>query len=377
MRTCWYWPHQHRGSHPLLSAMFHANDATSVQALAAYGGERVHDDAAEYEVYRDLPDPRPSSSRLSNSRAASLYRAFQRQQRRHAFFTAHEPDVCIVETLEIPFDALSLPLARRAIRSAFVGVVHDVRPHDSRLPRTLETMLLRRLYSPRCLDVLVAYHDSVAAELVGEFGVDPQRISIIPILCRTFEPRIRRDDEATVVQFMGTFRANKGVRVLVDAIRQQPVRADVQYRFAGRGLPSLERSVNELVAERPDVTAEIGQYTEERANALLRTADLLVLPYTSFHSQSGVLADAYAHSVPLLVTDVGALGPTVRTDGTGWVAPPGDSGALSRALVTALDHRSEYELRRAAIRTAVVKHLPQQVAPLWRQACERAVLLRR
>ena len=53
-------------------------------------------------------------------------------------------------------------------------------------------------------------------------------------------------------------------------------------------------------------------------------ASWVLLPYVSFHSQSGVLADAYTYRVPLVVTDVGAIGPTVRSDGTGFVVPPGE-----------------------------------------------------
>jgi glycosyltransferase involved in cell wall biosynthesis len=61
-----------------------------------------------------------------------------------------------------------------------------------------------------------------------------------------------------------------------------------------------------------------------------------VLPYTSFQSQSAVLQDAYANSVPLIVSDVGALGSTVRSEGTGWVVPPSDANALAEAIIESL-----------------------------------------
>ena len=55
---------------------------------------------------------------------------------------------------------------------------------------------------------------------------------------------------------------------------------------------------------------------------------------------------------PVVVTDVGALGSTVRADRTGWVVPPKDAEALSTALVEALG--DEAGLRAAAEAAAVV-----------------------
>ena len=61
-----------------------------------------------------------------------------------------------------------------------------------------------------------------------------------------------------------------------------------------------------------------------------------MLPYTSFASQSAVLQDAYAHRLPLVVSDVGALGETVREDATGWVVRPATRRRWRPTLLTAL-----------------------------------------
>ena len=63
----------------------------------------------------------------------------------------------------------------------------------------------------------------------------------------------------------------------------------------------------------------------------------MVLPYTSFGSQSGVLHQALAHARPVVTSDVGALGESVRRWGVGEVVPPGDERALARAIEQALD----------------------------------------
>jgi glycosyltransferase involved in cell wall biosynthesis len=147
------------------------------------------------------------------------------------------------------------------------------------------------------------------------------------------------------VLFFGTLRRNKGIDVLLDAIRQLRALPDVRFRIAGRGAPEVEKSL--LSAARLDrrIEAELGVISDERKYELFRSATLVVLPYTSFTSQSGVLGDAYAHRVPVVATDVGALGATVQKDRSGWVVPPRDATALAIALEEAL---SDTDGRRSA-----------------------------
>ena len=87
----------------------------------------------------------------------------------------------------------------------------------------------------------------------------------------------------------------------------------------------------------PRVQAEIGLVSLERKRELFAQASIVVLPYTSFASQSGVLHDAYGHGRPVVVTDVGALGRSVREDGTGLVAPPGEAAELAVCITQALE----------------------------------------
>jgi D-inositol-3-phosphate glycosyltransferase len=46
--------------------------------------------------------------------------------------------------------------------------------------------------------------------------------------------------------------------------------------------------------------------------------------------------DAYAFRTPVIASDVGAIGPTVRADQTGWVVPPNDPHALGATILDAL-----------------------------------------
>ena len=78
--------------------------------------------------------------------------------------------------------------------------------------------------------------------------------------------------------------------------------------IVGAGDATLEQTVVERSARLASLEPEIGFVSARRKRELFSKADVVVLPYTRFHSQSGVLADAYSYRVPLVVADVGALG---------------------------------------------------------------------
>jgi glycosyltransferase involved in cell wall biosynthesis len=163
------------------------------------------------------------------------------------------------------------------------------------------------------------------------------------------------------VLFIGSFRPNKGIDDLIEAILGVPESTGYRFRFVGAGDERIQTSVRRLAASRSDVTASIGRYSDDQLIDELLNADVIALPYRSFHSQSGVLLDAYRAGVPVIATDVGALGATVRCDGSGWVIAPGDREALLRALAEVADPVVRAE-RRRAISAAVGRHSPGQVA---------------
>src|SRR5262249_8129237 len=143
------------------------------------------------------------------------------------------------------------------------------------------------------------------------------------------------DREATssrpMLLFFGTMRANKGLDVLADALTALGPAFEADVVIAGTGDASVIAMLQRTLGAHPNVRLEIGGVDDARKRQLFSTARWLLLPYTSFHSQSGVLADAYAYRVPLAVTDVGAIGPTVRADATGLVVPPGNADAFADA----------------------------------------------
>src|SRR6185369_5496283 len=109
----------------------------------------------------------------------------------------------------------------------------------------------------------------------------------------------------------GVMRMNKGVLLMLDALKHHPSkRLVLACAFAD---PSLAREVRRRIdSARLNVTLLDHVIPESEVAPLFAGASLAVLPYSEFHAQSGVLHLAIAYGVPVVVTDVGALGDQVR-----------------------------------------------------------------
>jgi glycosyltransferase involved in cell wall biosynthesis len=102
----------------------------------------------------------------------------------------------------------------------------------------------------------------------------------------------------------------------------------------------------------------------------------VVQPYTSFASQSAVLQDAYAHHVPLVVSDVGALGETVREDLSGWIVPPGDPATLAETLLAAIRDAGARARASGAMARVAAARTPELVGVQLRAVYETAIARR-
>lgn len=351
MNLYWYWPFLRREELVLAPAVLTPGDHLVVHTTPR-PTDPITSPVSACEVRATLPavrDRPEGSMAWAGSRAATYV---TRARARHRAVRQGRFDIAHVIYLNPFTDALTLgALARRV---PLVCTVHDVVPHHSRVPRPVEDRLLAAQY--RHAGTILTHHDAVREELIDRFGIDPARVVVIPLpIAEIDDPltsRRAKTDGVTTVLFFGAFRRNKGIDVLLDAIAALGPDVEARFVFAGRGFADVETMVTDAARSDSRITVELGYATAAHKDELHRAADLIVLPYTTFASQSAVAQDAYAHRLPLIVTDVGALGETVRGDKTGWVVPPGDVDALGGALVAAL---ADDEARaRAATATDVI-----------------------
>ena len=100
----------------------------------------------------------------------------------------------------------------------------------------------------------------------------------------------------------------------------------------------------------------------------------MVVPYLpAFAAQSGTVRVAYSFGTPVLASDTGALGTTIRQDQSGWLARPGDVGDLAAKIApwsaTTTDGTSAATAKRLGQeRSAPARPAPRQDLPRARRA---------
>ena len=147
-----------------------------------------------------------------------------------------------------------------------------------------------------------------------------------------------------VALFFGGLRPSKGIEDLVSAFAGV-VRAVPNAKLLIVGSPQVgvrpEAYVEQARAAgvHESVTVDARYVPLDEVGAVMRTADVVVLPYRS-GTASAVLQVAYAFARPVIVTAVGSLAEAVVDGRTGLVVPAGDRDSLTAALVRVLSDRT-------------------------------------
>lgn len=367
MRLYWYWPFARVEEIALAEAMARTGVELTVDVIDRPGAPPTIDENG-LTIRRQLPEVgahRTWSPRWAADRATVYTR---RAMRRRTALQRGRFDVAHVLFLNPMSDGLDPSLRKRPL--PLVASIHDVVPHHRRLPTPIERRLLSRQYG--FAERYVVHDDWLSAELVRRFEVDATRLCTVPL--PVYEPtaEIERPgpEEPLEVLCFGTLRANKGIDVLLRAVASLRPRKDILFRVAGRGVRGVEQGVAAAAASLPNLRFENSWISPERKHELYSRASLVVLPYRTFTSQSAVLHDAYAYGLPVLVTDVGALGRSVRRDGTGWVIEPGDAVGLATTIERAADDGVARHERGAAARAVATRQTPTSVARQLRAVYE-------
>jgi glycosyltransferase involved in cell wall biosynthesis len=244
-----------------------------------------------------------------------------------------DPDVVHVQWLGLPrFDLRWLEAVKRERRVVFTA--HDVLPR-----RTADKVDLWRQVFDTVDRVVV--HGRGAVEQLAGIGVDRAKIARIPH--PVFEPaREIVPATAPTLLFFGLIRRSKGLDLLIRALpaiaREVP---DVRLVVAGDEIeparPYQELAHEQGVSDR--IEWRLRFLADREIADVMEEAAVVVLPYRQIES-SGVLATALGYGRPVVVTDVGSLGDTVREHGVGAVVRPEDPSALAAACVAQLRHPS-------------------------------------
>lgn len=228
-----------------------------------------------------------------------------------------------------------------------VTVLHTVlatpTPHQHRV--------LARLVASS--DALVTMTETARDRLVAGWDVDPARVAVIPHGARdnrTLRPSRRApaplgvEGARPTVLTWGLLSQGKGIEWALRALAALRGRVDLPiYQVVGETHPRVRETDGEAYREMlVALTAELGledsvrfddrYLTEPELRAVVRAADVVLLPYDSPEQvTSGVLTEAVAAGKPVVST---AFPHAVEllAGGAGVVVPRRDAGALADAL---------------------------------------------
>jgi glycosyltransferase involved in cell wall biosynthesis len=240
------------------------------------------------------------------------------------------PSVVSLDATPLQYDALG----------AFYGHV----PSTNARLEAVKKRLNRRAFG--AAKHLVAWSEWAKASLVADYGVAPEKVSVIPPGIDTDRWRCERSVRSggpLKLLFVGGDFSRKGGETLLNAFRCLPP-----------GLAQLT-----IVTKTPNVGHDLPHVivrhdVQPNSEALLRLyadADLFVFPTRGDCLPLAVM-EALTSGLPVITTAVGALPEAVTQGETGWIVPPDDPAALAEALRGLAADRTE--LSRLSVQAAAV-----------------------
>jgi starch synthase len=206
----------------------------------------------------------------------------------------------------------------------------------------------RRVYG---MATLVVTQSEWAAESVAGYGVDPDRIRIIPFGVTVPErPRDTRPPVRPTIAFVGRSLARKGGHRLLRLYREHLSSvADLDLVTLDRVAPSPGvRVINDM---RPG---------DDRLATILGAATVFAFPSEMDLSPNAVL-EAMAIGVPVVALRVGAVAEFVDHGVTGLLVDPGDDRAFLGALESILRDPARAARMGAAARARVIERFDAKV----------------
>jgi glycogen(starch) synthase len=191
---------------------------------------------------------------------------------------------------------------------------------------------------------VIATDKSLVSEIKKFLSVPHEKIAIIPNAVRIVGagPVPARQNSTTFLS-VGRLERNKGFHILLEALdRSKNLPSDWKLVIAGTG--SMEHELREQTKSfgiQSHVTFA-GEVRPEELETLYSNANLFIHP-TLYEGSSIVTLEAMMHGLPVIATNAGGLPDKVHNDINGWLVPPGDSSALSDAILQACNIRGRWE----------------------------------
>lgn len=270
-------------------------------------------------------------------------------------FAVAPPDILHVQYIPLieqglPFEFWFMQYAKK-LGIKLVYTVHNALPLDVGGNFT-ETY--RKVY--RLPDALICHNQSTRARLVEEFGVEPQRIWLIPHgpmfhdsqvwTKEGARARLGYSPDQCVVLWQGIVMPYKGLDFLLDAwSKVQSSGLNCRLVIAGTGEERWLRGVDEKVRAlgiEASVQLDLRFLPVEDVSLHYQAADIVVYPYKEI-STSGALMTGVAFRKTLVATDVPSFAELLRDGENAALVRYGDVEGMAGTLERLIQNSAERE----------------------------------
>jgi glycosyltransferase involved in cell wall biosynthesis len=191
------------------------------------------------------------------------------------------------------------------------------------------------------IDLLLA-PSNFLRDLHIRMGIDPRKIVTVENFkdLQTYEPQY---EHKRYVLFFGRFSVEKGIKTLVDSMKDIP---DIPLKIAGRG---PDEDVLKEYAQTSNLknVEFVGFKTGEDLAQLIKDSAIVVVPSEWYENCSNTVIEAFAYGKPVIGSEIGGIPEQVVHGRNGLLFPAGDSGKLAEAI--SLLYRDEERIRSMGI----------------------------
>ena len=252
------------------------------------------------------------------------------------------------DVVHIWFDERPLGLVRLAVRgrrAVFIKHVHDAYSHD--VSRRSGTWSCYERLEVNRANYLTTFSEYVKTIVCERFGAPEAKVVVVDMFPEDvgetsqfaspaeYENGHSDDHEVSEkikVLVFGTLRRNKGIDLVVAALRKIPDSIAIDVHIAGRVASDIDESLLECLRSDDRVTLELCSVTDERKRELFAKSHYILLPYHDFFGESAVLRDAIAYQRVPICSDLPQFS-FVSSSGIGVQFRSGDSDALAEIFI--------------------------------------------
>ena len=228
-----------------------------------------------------------------------------------------------------------------------IFTVHNVLSHEG---SQLYQIVSRWLF--KLGDHFIVHTEKNRRQMKASYGISWDSISVVPHGSLDFHVKNHMDRDTIrqefgidpghkVILLFGAVRPYKGIDTALKAFsRVLPEVPDALLMVAGK-LWQKWKPYQELMntlAIADSVKSFLKYIPSGEVYKYFEAADLVILPYHHFDSQSGIGGTAVSFRKPMIVSEVGGLPDLVKN--REYVIPPKDAEALARCLIKCLQDQS-------------------------------------